>query len=534
MWAQFAGYCYRSKEVVKDLATKTGKGEARKTKSVVHDTAEIIDFKKRKPHIVFVLSDNSGWADYSWNDETGIMITPNMERLARGGVILDQTYVQPICTPTRGGFMTGRYPFKLGLQHGIILPPQASYLRRNETTLAEQLKQRGYATHIVGKWHLGACREDVTPTFRGFDTHYGPIHGYIDYYTHDISVSDPETRLHGEEPNEVALDFFDNTGAVFHKVGTHASDLIADRAVNIIKRHRPDTPMFLFMSHLLPHFPFQAPDRFLSLYKETNVTGLREYRAMVTMLDDTVGRLVQALKERGMWEDTLLIYLNDNGGPFGFGANWPFRGAINTPFEGGVRTPGFIHGSMVEKTRYRNNELIHITDFFPTLINLAGGNIDPGLQLDGMDVWETLSKGKPSPRKGMIIHYDNHPVSPGLAVRNGDYKLIDGWYDVLKNVSFRFDDMDTDRWYPKPEMLHPDIPNVPVAPKGGTLLFNIKDDPRETNDLSAAMPDKVNELRKYAEVITAGAPPAFYPDRTPEVADPNSVANKGIWIPNWC
>ncbi|XP_077987935.1 arylsulfatase B-like [Glandiceps talaboti] len=489
---------------------------------------------EKKPHIVFFLSDNSGWSDVSWNDETGVMQTPNMEALARSGVILNQTYVQPICTPTRAAFTTGRYPYKLGLGHGMILPPQASYLRPNESTVAEQLKQRGYATHIVGKWHLGACRWEVTPTFRGFDTHYGPLNGYIDYYTHDVAVSNAEARLFGEDPGEVALDFRDNTGVVSDKVGTHASDLLRERAIDIIKSHDQDTPMFLFMANLLPHFPFQAPERFLAMYNETAIPGLREYRAMVSMLDDMIGQIVQALKERGMWEDTLIVYLADNGGPFFFGSQWPLRGAVQTLFEGGIRSPGFVHGKMLKKTGYVNNELIHISDLFPTFINLAGGNIDPGLQLDGMDVWETLSEGKPSPRKGAILHYDHHPVSTGLAVRLGDYKLIDGRYDALRNVTFRLDNLTTERWFPKPEIVNPDIPNIPPAPKEVTYLFNVIDDPRETNDLSAAMPDKVEELRQYAYHETAGAPDPFYPDRTPELADPNSEANGGIWTPNWC
>ncbi|XP_070537600.1 arylsulfatase B-like [Ptychodera flava] len=235
----------------------------------------------KKPHLIFLLADNSGWSDVEWNDQVGFMKTPNMNYLARTGVILNQTYVQPVCTPTRVAFLTGYYPFRSALGHAMILPSQPSYLSREFKVLPEYLKELGYTNHIVGKWHLGACRWDVTPLWRGFDSHYGPLNGYIDYYDQSVSVREAVNALFGQAAGDVALDFRDNTGAAFHHRGTHASELTGKRAVDLIANHNPDVPMFMFMSFLLPHFPFQVPDRYRDLYDPLPVAGLQEYRGMI-------------------------------------------------------------------------------------------------------------------------------------------------------------------------------------------------------------------------------------------------------------
>ncbi|XP_070538802.1 arylsulfatase B-like [Ptychodera flava] len=485
---------------------------------------------KKKPHIIFLLADNSGWSDVEWNDPIGVMKTPNLKKLASTGVILNQTYAQPICTPTRAALMTGYYPFRSGLGHAMIMPSQPSYLSREFKVLPEHLKELGYTNHLVGKWHLGACRWDVTPLWRGFDSHYGPHHGYIEYYTQSISVEDQESELLGQDPGATALDFHDNTGAMFHHQGTHASELTGKRAVDIISRHNSDTPMFLWMTFLLPHFPFMVPDRYRDLYSPVPVDGLQEYRGMVSMLDETVGNITNALIANDMYENSVIVYLSDNGGPWFFGTQWPLRGGMATPFEGGVRSPGMVHSPLLEKTGYVNNELIHVVDFFPTFLSLAGGTPDP--KLDGKNVWNTISTGAPSPRTDMLLHFDTHPVSPCTAIRYGDYKLIHGRYDVMRNVTDIVDQTPTDTWFPPPELSDADIPDV-HAPKDGTQLFDLSVDPLEINNLADEMPDKVAELLALADVITAGAPDPFYPDLMPDIADPNAWYN-GTWTPGWC
>ncbi|XP_070553418.1 arylsulfatase B-like [Ptychodera flava] len=486
--------------------------------------------KKKQPHIVFLLSDNSGWADVEWNDPVGVMKTPNMNDLARNGVILNQTYVQPVCTPTRAAFMTGYYPFRYGLGHAMIMPAQPMYLSKEYKLLPEYLKELGYTNHIVGKWHLGFCRWDVTPLERGFDSHFGIYNGLIDYYTQSVSIFDPVKQLFGQDPGETGLDFQDNTGSMFHHQGTHASEHIGKRAVDLIERHNPDVPMFLYMSFLLPHFPFQAPDRFTNMYAPLPVPGLQQYRGMISMIDEAIGNITNALKANDMYEDTVIVYLSDNGGPWFFGTQWPLRGAGGSPFEGGIRSPGFVHSPWLEKTGYVNNEVIHISDFFPTILSLAGGEPDPNL--DGVDVWETISKNKPSTRTTTVLHYDTHPVSPCTSIRVGRYKIIDGRYDVVRNITFNVDNLPSDTWFPPPELQNPDVPNV-QAPKVGTQLFDIEADPREINNLADSMPEKVAELLQIAADITAGSPEPWYPNNVAEVANPNEFFN-GTWTPGWC
>ncbi|XP_070552358.1 arylsulfatase B-like [Ptychodera flava] len=485
--------------------------------------------KKKQPHIVFLLSDNSGWADVEWNDQVGVMQTPNMNDLARNGVILNQTYVQPVCTPTRAAFMTGYYPFRYGLGHAMIMPAQPSYLSREYKLLPEYLKELGYMNYMVGKWHLGFCRWDVTPTNRGFDSFYGIYNPLIDYYSQTVSIFDPVKQLLDRTQGRQ-----DSISRITREqCSTTKEPMLANTLVNepwMIKNHNPDVPMFLYMSFLLPHFPFQAPDRYTNMYAPLPVPGLQTYRGMISMLDEAIGNITKALKDNDMYEDTVIVYLSDNGGPWFFGSQWPLRGAGGSPFEGGVRSTAFVHSPLLKKTGYVNNELIHITDFHPTLLSLAGGDPDPNM--DGMDVWETISEDKSSPRTTALLHYDTHPVSPCTSIRVGRYKIIDGRYDVVRNITFNVDNLPSDSWFPPPELQNPDVPNV-VAPKVGTQLFDIEADPREINNLADSMPEKVTELLQIAEDITVGAPEPFYPFNDADVANPNIFFN-GTWTPGWC
>ncbi|XP_070537635.1 arylsulfatase B-like [Ptychodera flava] len=488
--------------------------------------------EKKKPHIVFFLADNAGWNDVGWNDLTGVMKTPNMDALARSGVILNQTYVQPICTPTRAAFLTGYYAFRTGLGHAVIPPAMPSYLSREFKVLPEYLKELGYTNHILGKWHLGACRWDVTPRWRGFDTHYGPQGGFCDYYNHSVSTHQVINQLFGLYSGPMALDFRDNTGAMFHHKGTHASELIEKRAIDLIANHNPDVPMFLYMAFAVPHSPYQVPDRYTNMYEPTPVNNLQKYRGMVTMMDQHIGNITNALKANDMYEDTVIVYLNDNGGVGRFGSSWPYRGALATPFEGGVKAPGFVHSPLLEKTGYVNNELIHITDFFATFLTLAGGTPDPSI--DGMNVWDVISKNKKSTRNTMILHLDTHPVSPCISILDDGYKLIKGFYDAARNLSSLYDLIRTDDWIPPPELSDTaDIPDVPEEPKNTTMLFDLSVDPLETNNLAESMPEKVAELLQLAEEIAAGAPDPFFPLEIPDVSDPIAFYNN-TWTPGWC
>ncbi|XP_077979357.1 arylsulfatase B-like [Glandiceps talaboti] len=278
----------------------------------------------------------------------------------------------------------------------------------------------------------------------------------------------------------------------------------------------------------------EVPDRFKELYITTDDPELRAQRGIMSMLDEGVGNLTDALKANNMWDNTLFIYLNDHGSWPTHGRSWPLRGAAGSTFDGAIRAVSFIHGNMLENTGYVNNELIHVTDFFPTLLSLAGGTPDPNL--DGINIWDTLSKGTPTPRTEALLNLDNYEPSRSYVMRVGDYKLMDGvWMFANADPNFAggyFLNNRIDPWEPPPDMENPDIPDVPPEPFNTTLLFNIAQDPREINNLAADMPEKVAELRAAAKKYLDGAPPSFFPDRDYEAADPANFNN--VWAPGWC
>ncbi|XP_078000529.1 arylsulfatase B-like [Glandiceps talaboti] len=487
--------------------------------------------KQKKPNIVIVLSCSVGWSDVSWNYPA--VHTPNMESLAREGVILNQTYVQTMCSPTRAALLTGYYPFRAGLGRATIFPQQPAYLRRNFTTLAEALKPLGYATHMLGKWHLGACRWDVTPLYRGFDSFYGTLEYYMDYYSHKTVWANENSSFFGIGPSYNS--FYDNTGMVLNQEGKHAAEMYNERAVNIISRHNTDAPLFLYDTSMASHFAHEAIDRFLDLYPDIEDPYVRADRAFMSLLDETIGNITNALKDKGMWENTVFLFLSGHGINGASGRNWPWRSGIGTTFESAIRVPAFMGGKLLEKTGYVNNEVIHVTDFFTTFLSLAGGIPDPNL--DGINVWDTLSKGKPTPRKETLQHLDVHPDSYHYVMRVGDYKLMDGQWNIMYRLPLSGTSFVTNRidsWYPPIDLKNPDVPDVPGSPFpfNTTFLFNIAEDPRETTDLSESMPEKVEELRLAAQKYIKSAPPTFFPELDFDSGDPAN--HDGLFSPGWC
>eukprot|EP00906_Rhabdomonas_costata_P029300 RCo041365 len=288
------------------------------------------------PNIVLVLADDIGWADYGFR--TPGFPTPVLDWLAASGVQLGSYYTQPLCTPSRSALMTGRYPMRMGMAHGVLLGRHNRSLPLQERTLAQILKRQGYRTHLVGKWHLGFHMWEATPTFRGFDTFYGFYNGLGDYYRH--------TCFGG-------YDFRKQTRVEHKAAGLYSTTLFEERAREIIAQHDRRHPLFLLLSHQAPHSPLQVPRRF-----RQRTAGIfpsepkrDEYAAMVAALDDSIGAVVDALKSREMWSRTVLVFSSDNGGPIpgdsvnmNIGAsNWPLRGGKHSLTEGGVRGTAVIY-----------------------------------------------------------------------------------------------------------------------------------------------------------------------------------------------
>jgi len=387
------------------------------------------------------MADDLGWNDVSWNNKA--MTTPTLERLASEGIRLNQAYSQQVCTPSRAAFLTGKYPFHIGRQKRALKPLQPTGLALNLTTMAEELRGLGYATHMVGKWHLGYCAAEYTPTRRGFDTFLGFYLGSQNHFTHDRDYkslpNDPPAFYDFREGEEVAKANYEGVYStqVFKRRTKDIIKSVADRReLNAYGNYQP---FFTFLSFQATHAPLQARAEVMDLIPESGNPARDIYKAMVMDMDMAVAEIVATLKETGLYNDTLIVFTSDNGGAISHGAsNWPLRGTKGTLFEGGTRAVTFVHAPhLTEKTGYVSNNLVHITDWMPTLLSAAGysGSASSNLGLDGVDQWESLSRGEDGQRTEMVYNLKVGPMSGALRV--GKHKIIfgkmynkQGWYDT--------------------------------------------------------------------------------------------------------
>uniref|UniRef100_A0A672ZWA6 Arylsulfatase I-like n=1 Tax=Sphaeramia orbicularis TaxID=375764 RepID=A0A672ZWA6_9TELE len=345
--------------------------------------------RPRPPHVIFIMVDDQGYGDIGYHGSD--IHTPVLDQLAREGVILENYYVQPICSPSRSQLMTGRYQIHTGLQHSIIRPRQPLCLPPDIPTLPDRLFKAGYATHMVGKWHLGFCRPSCLPTGRGFQSFLGTLTGSGDHFSYQ--------SCDGAEA--CGFDLHDGEKPAWEMTGNY-STLVKQ----ILKSHDPHKPLFLYLSLQAAHTPLQVPDHFLHHYDTQGNRLRRHYAAMLSCLDDGVGQVVQELKTSSLYENTVLIYSSDNGGqPLSGGSNWPLRGGKGTYWEGGIRAVGFVHSPLMKRRGVVSHALIHISDWFPTLLGLAG-IVHSHHGLDGHNVWRTISEGLPSPRTEILFNID--------------------------------------------------------------------------------------------------------------------------------
>lgn len=305
---------------------------------------------EERPNIVVILADDLGNADLGYRGSD--ISTPNIDTLAKSGVQLEDFYGLPVCTPARSSLMTGRYPMRQGLQTLVIFPSHKYGLPTDEETVAQSLKDAGYQTAMVGKWHLGHADKKYWPQNRGFEYFYGNLVGEVDYFTKERG----------------GIIDWQRNGKFLKEEGYH-TELVGNEAVKIIESHEASKPLFLYVAFLSPHAPYQAPPKYLDLYKDKIQDKYRRaYAAMITAMDDQVGRIVNALKKENMFQNTIIFFSSDNGGAtnalFATGARSPeeraenpdelpmgrkppasngiFRGGKGTLYEGGVRVPTFI------------------------------------------------------------------------------------------------------------------------------------------------------------------------------------------------
>ena len=324
---------------------------------------------RKQPNIIIALVDDLGWSDVGYHKASGIK-TPHIDKLATQGIILTNHYVQPLCSPSRASLLTGKYPIHIGagLNENVFAPDEPIGLPLSETLLPEQLKDVGYATALFGKWHLGFAKNDSLPTRRGFDKFFGFYSGAIDYYSHNQTAH----RCHRMNQLANYLDFRDQEDISRDRTGEYSAGIFNQEALKFIRNHQKPKPFFMLMSYQNVHDPLQVPDKYSRMYPDIVDKDRRIYAGMSSYLDESVRNLTEVLKETGMWDDTLIVFMSDNGGnPSSAGYNWPLKGAKGTLWEGGIRSASFLSGGYLRKSGFESHALVHVTDWYPTLLNLA-------------------------------------------------------------------------------------------------------------------------------------------------------------------
>ncbi len=427
----------------------------------------------KQPNIVFLLIDDLGYADCGFNGGLEIQ-TPNIDRLAKSGAILENLYVQPVCSPTRSAFLTGRYPTRTGVY--TIVSPHASWgLPLGERTLADALRSAGYRTALTGKWHLGEFEKAYQPNARGFDHQYGHFFGMIDYFTH-------------ERMDQV--DWY-RDGALLKEDG-YTTHLITKEACKIIETGDKAKPLFLYVPFNGVHSPFQVPDSYLKPY--ANLKGNRQKLAgMLAAVDEAIGQIEESLRKAGILENTLIVFSSDNGGPPP-GDNGRLRDFKGSIYEGGVRAAAFACWPGHIPPNQRVREPIHIVDWYPTLIRLGGGSLDQKLPIDGLDIWPTITSSAASPHDAILSVSTQGPTR--AAVRMGDWKLL-----VSGGAS---EGAEEEEAKPKGKVR----PNKAEGKYEPVALFNLAEDPSEKRNLSVLEPDRVKAMRARLASLLKDAVPS--------------------------
>jgi arylsulfatase A-like enzyme len=452
----------------------------------------------RPPNVILILVDDLGWADLGCYGSS-FHQTPNLDALARSGALFTDAYAaSPVCSPTRASILSGKYPSRIGMSylagvrgpsgpgHRLLPPPVAGSIPQGDITLAEALREAGYATAHIGKWHLQGHTEKGEADFperHGFDVNIGghragqPGSYYFPYKSKNHPATDVPGLNDGRE-------------------GDYLTDALTDQAIGFMRQHAEE-PFFLNLWYYTVHTPIEPRRDQLAVYKEKarrlgldkggkqaapelqSFTRTRQsdpaYAAMVAVLDENVGRLMAELQRLGLSEDTIVVFFSDNGGlSTGPGPNMP---ACNLPlragkawlYEGGIREPFIVSYPAAVKAGLRISEPVVSTDIYPTILGLAGLPPRPQQHVDGLDLAQLLEgKADSLDREAIYFHLPHYhhinTMGPSGAVRAGDHKLVE------------------------------------VYETGKTELYNLRDDPGEQHDLSAEKPELARELAAMLRV----------------------------------
>ncbi|TZF82612.1 sulfatase-like hydrolase/transferase [Pedobacter sp. BS3] len=370
----------------------------------------------QKPNIIIILADDLGWGDVGYHGSE--IKTPNIDRLAKEGIELNRFYTAAVCSPSRAGLLTGRYPDRVGLR--TVIPPWSEFgIDTDEVFLPQALAEAGYKNRaIIGKWHLGHASLKYHPLNRGFTHFYGLLNGNIDYFTHE---------------REGELDWHNDFKPCYDK--GYSTDLLADEAIKDIKKYYKESPFLIYLAFNAPHSPLQAKKEDLLKYgydesqpsftingKEgvqgRGNTRRQTYSAMVSNMDENIGRVLKALKELHIEENTLVLFQSDNGPALNEGgSSGELRGHKGSEWEGGVRAPAIIKWPAGFAGGRMSNQVMGYIDVMPTLLDIAGVTSKPKNAFDGISMLPVLA--------GKTEYIDRVMYLGFGAIVNNYWKLID-------------------------------------------------------------------------------------------------------------
>ncbi|KAF6205185.1 hypothetical protein GE061_019352 [Apolygus lucorum] len=439
----------------------------------------------KQPNIIILLADDMGWNDIGTHGSE--IPTPNIDALAYSGVVLRRHYAQPSCTPSRAALFTGQYPIRYGLQGSPIASRYKDALPTNITIMPQVLKNLGYRTHLVGKWHQGYPTWSHFPTRRGFDSFFGYLNGFLSYYD-GVHYDDTSMGPHPEVPN-IGLDFRVNeTESWPTAYAKYLPQLLSEQAQTVVRDHNKNhknSPLFLLVSTNAPHAggnrrfadevtPHRSSSTdFITDHERRTLADVMRY------VDNTLGDLVTTLKSEGMLDDSLIMFLSDNGGPsidnhvygrdYGYNngaSNYPFRGTKMSLWEGGVRVPAILWKSGLDQNKRTYDNLFHMTDWLPTLNAAAGGDDLPAL--DGVNQWSAITGNQTDPpRSEFLVEIDDDENS--WAYMKGDYKFVKSYKLTSGRMKF-------DQYFSPQPQVNPagydiqGVLNSSVAKAFGTIL----------------------------------------------------------------
>jgi arylsulfatase A-like enzyme len=435
----------------------------------------------RRPNVVVILADDMGYGDFAFLNGQASS-TPQLDDLAQDSMLFTQAYsASPVCAPARAALLTGRYPQRAGVID-TLEARGTDRLALDETTIADSLRAGGYRTGLVGKWHTGAIGEEYSPINRGFDEFTGFRGGWQDYWNWHLETN----------------------GVPWRSDGRYLTEVLADEAAAFIFRNAAE-PFFLHVAFNAPHFPFQAPADAIERHRAPGRTErVATIYAMIEIMDQGVGRIRQALSDAGVAENTLVIFTSDNGPDFGGAGeesaerfNAGLAGQKQYVYEGGIRLPLLAHWPAAIQPG-QSHQFVHLTDWYPTLLDVTGIPAIGTLPLDGRNVQPALLGGAidTGPRFWQWTRYEPSPIS-NAAMREGSWKLvrpaIQGTFDLTPEDQFIDIDIKSHpQRYPTIENgRRPSIVPVRQAP---TQLFDLDADPGENVDLAASRPEVVSRM----------------------------------------